>query len=254
LRIRPSLRARARRQGDPAAAPGRQPQPLPRGFPHPAARYGCLLPPARRRDHSRRRLPGPQRPERRAPGSLRRGARPVRRPADDGSYRDAHAAVAAVPAGVPRVPADARHGGLSRALDGSGGGHAQAAGLGDTNITHFRDLAVFGEQILLSVRYGAWSTVDRSDQAKVWANFWRPQIQGYIHAYESVTGIDLSAPTRTEQDRSVITMQPSALIQRRLLEGPRSRPQLSGNGATPIAATQPQGLRKRLEARKAARD
>jgi len=127
-------------------------------------------------------------------------------------------------------------------------------GWGDTNITHFRDLAVFGEQILLSVRYGAWSTVDRSDQAKVWANFWRPQIQGYIHAYESVTGIDLSAPTRTEQDRSVITMQPSALIQRRLLEGPRSRPQLSGNGATPIAATQPQGLRKRLEARKAARD
>src|SRR5690606_4030117 len=58
-------------------------------------------------------------------------------------------------------------------------------GWGDTNITHFRDLAVFGEQILLSVRYGAWSTVDRSDQAKVWANFWRPQIQGYIHAYES---------------------------------------------------------------------
>jgi hypothetical protein len=121
-------------------------------------------------------------------------------------------------------------------------------GWGDTNVTHFRDLAVFGEQLLLSVRYGAWSAVDRADQAKVWANFWRSQIQGYIHAYETVTGANLSAPVTMEQDRSAIAAQPSVLIQRRLAEGQRARPPLSNNGAAP------QGLRQRLATRKAAGD
>ncbi|MDT8306119.1 MAG: hypothetical protein RRC07_09300 [Anaerolineae bacterium] len=125
-------------------------------------------------------------------------------------------------------------------------------GWGDTNITHFRDLAVFGEQLLLSVRYGAWSTVDRADQAAVWANFWRSQVQGYIHAYEAVTGIDLSAPATMDQDRSALAVQPSVLIQRRLTNGDRARPRLSRDGDAPASA--PQGLRKRLAARRAAGD
>ena len=29
----------------------------------------------------------------------------------------------------------------------------------DTPVTHFRDLGVFGEQILLSIRFGNWSAI-----------------------------------------------------------------------------------------------
>src|SRR5262249_59028293 len=47
----------------------------------------------------------------------------------------------------------------------------------DTSVTHFRDLGVFGEQILLSVRFGAWSTVHDPAQAANWARYWRPEIQ-----------------------------------------------------------------------------
>jgi hypothetical protein len=62
----------------------------------------------------------------------------------------------------------------------------------DTSVLHFRNLAVFGEQILLSMRYGAWAAVNDPVQATNWARYWRPEVQGYLHAYRSVTGIDLS--------------------------------------------------------------
>jgi hypothetical protein len=61
----------------------------------------------------------------------------------------------------------------------------------DTSVMHFRDLAVFGEQLLLSIRFGAWSIVFVPDQAANWARYWRAEVQGYIHAYRAVTGIDL---------------------------------------------------------------
>jgi hypothetical protein len=61
----------------------------------------------------------------------------------------------------------------------------------DTSAMHFRDLAVFGEQLLLSIRFGAWSIVIVPDQAANWARYWRSELQGYIHAYRAVTGIDL---------------------------------------------------------------
>ena len=35
----------------------------------------------------------------------------------------------------------------------------------DVTVTHFRDLGVFGEQLLLSIRYGDWSDVNDQDQA-----------------------------------------------------------------------------------------
>ena len=63
----------------------------------------------------------------------------------------------------------------------------------DTSVLHFRNLGVFGEQVLLSIRYGAGATVNEPVQATNWARFWRPEIQGYIHAYRSVTGVDLTA-------------------------------------------------------------
>jgi hypothetical protein len=66
-------------------------------------------------------------------------------------------------------------------------------GWNTSSIMHFRDLAIFGEQILLSVRYGNWSDVNDQQQAKNWARYWRPEIQAYIHAYRAVTGVSLTA-------------------------------------------------------------
>ena len=63
----------------------------------------------------------------------------------------------------------------------------------DVSVLHFRNLAMFGEQVLLSIRYGAWSDVNDPVQAANWARFWRPEIQGYIHAYRAVTGVDLTS-------------------------------------------------------------
>ena len=50
-------------------------------------------------------------------------------------------------------------------------------------------------------------------QATNWARFWRPEIQGYIHAYRSVTGIDLTA---VNVGGSVDATLPSVLLRKRL--------------------------------------
>lgn len=62
----------------------------------------------------------------------------------------------------------------------------------DVNVLHFRNLGVFGEQVLLSIRYGAWSETNDPKQAATWARFWRAEVQGYVHAYRTVTGVDLT--------------------------------------------------------------
>ncbi|WP_433968357.1 hypothetical protein [Tunturiibacter gelidiferens] len=62
----------------------------------------------------------------------------------------------------------------------------------DVSVTHFRDLAVYGEQLLLSARYGDWINVNDEDSAKNWARYWRPEIQGYIHAYRAAVGVDVT--------------------------------------------------------------
>jgi hypothetical protein len=85
----------------------------------------------------------------------------------------------------------------------------------DTSVLHFRNLALFGEQILLAIRYGAWSDVNDAVQAANWARFWRAEIQGYTHAYRSVTGADLTA------DRVDFTL-PSVLLRNRLAVQHRS--------------------------------
>ena len=60
--------------------------------------------------------------------------------------------------------------------------------------THFHELAVCGEQLLLTVRWGAWNSIAvTTDSARNWARTWRNEIQRYIHAYRVTTGVDLTA-------------------------------------------------------------
>ena len=89
-------------------------------------------------------------------------------------------------------------------------------GWNDITITHFRNLAVFGEQILLSVRYGDWNAVNDQDAAKTWARYWRPEVQGYIHAYLSATGIDLSDDIVDRRGAPARYVQPAMALQARL--------------------------------------
>ena len=84
----------------------------------------------------------------------------------------------------------------------------------DISITHFRDLGVYGEQILLTVRYGNWSVANDPQQAANWARYWRPEIQRYAHAYRAATGVDLS--DRVVADQVDATL-PSIHLQRRLI-------------------------------------
>ena len=96
-------------------------------------------------------------------------------------------------------------------------------GWSDVTTTHFHELAVCGEQILLSIRYGDWIDVNDQEQARNWARYWRPEIQRYIHAYHTVTGVDLSVEitdTRLAEDRY---RQPSVLIADRLAQRPQLR-------------------------------
>jgi hypothetical protein len=83
-----------------------------------------------------------------------------------------------------------------------------------TTVTHFRDLGVFGEQILLSVRYGDWVDISDEAQAKNWARYWKPEVQGYIHAYRAVTGVDLASEPASEADLARRRALPSALLAR----------------------------------------
>jgi hypothetical protein len=92
-------------------------------------------------------------------------------------------------------------------------------GWGDTPVTHFRDLGVYGEQILLSIRYGDWVNVNDQNQAKNWARYWKPEIQSYIHAYRAVTGVDLGITA--VQEGKVDATLPSILLQRRMAQGAR---------------------------------
>jgi hypothetical protein len=83
----------------------------------------------------------------------------------------------------------------------------------DTSILHFRDMAIYGEKILLSVRYGAWTDQIHPENAANWARYWRPEIQGYMYAYRAATGVDLAAVTVTGQVNATL---PAVLLNGRL--------------------------------------
>jgi hypothetical protein len=86
----------------------------------------------------------------------------------------------------------------------------------DISVVHFHDLAVFGEKILLSLRYGGWSTLNEPQHAANWARYWRPEIQGYIHAYRAVTGVDLTADITDQQRMAERYVAPSVHLRNRL--------------------------------------
>jgi hypothetical protein len=132
----------------------------------------------------------------------------------------------------------------------------------DTTVTDFHDLAVFGEQLLLSIRWGHWSDVHDPANAANWARYWRSEIQSYIHSYRAVTGVDLTAeavgPQVTNRD-----IQPSVHLRRRLEIQQTQRPagdaaglgaarrQSGGrngrNGGSPAAVARPAASRSELE-------
>jgi hypothetical protein len=87
----------------------------------------------------------------------------------------------------------------------------------DVTVTHFRDLAVYGEQLLLSIRYGDWIGVNDENSAKNWARYFRPEIQGYLHSYRAVTGIDLTNPD------TVDATVPGILLRKRAANQLRAR-------------------------------
>ena len=92
----------------------------------------------------------------------------------------------------------------------------------DTSPMHFNNLAVYGEQLLLSVRFGDWSNQSRcQEDAAQWALFFRPQIQGYIHSYKAATGVDLSA---TVVGNRVDSQVPAVHLLRRLQQQQNGSP------------------------------
>ncbi|WP_375437965.1 hypothetical protein [uncultured Hymenobacter sp.] len=117
----------------------------------------------------------------------------------------------------------------------------QLQGWNPTNITHFRDLGTFGEQLLLSIRYGSWNdpTIGATNAAN-WAHYWRSEIQRYVHAYKAVTGVDLASDIVDARlnlpDNDERYLQPAQLIERqtamqqqqrsRLLNGPLPAPSI----------------------------
>lgn len=82
-------------------------------------------------------------------------------------------------------------------------------GWSDASVTHFFELAVTGEQIVLSIRHGRWNESSRTrNDAANWVLTWRDAIQRYIHAYRAVTGADLAT--------TIEATMPSTLLAARL--------------------------------------
>ena len=84
----------------------------------------------------------------------------------------------------------------------------------DTSVLHFSDLATFGERLLLSIRYGSWTREIHPESAANWARYWRPEIQGYIHAYRTATGIDLTNPDTVDYTMPAVHLQKRLTMQR----------------------------------------
>jgi hypothetical protein len=117
-------------------------------------------------------------------------------------------------------------------------------GWGEVSVMNFRELAVHGEQLLLSARFTRWSEIEDANLAGAWARLFRNQVQGYIQAYRTVTGVDLAAQATTTQQRELITTQPSKLLAERMNgRKPATTP-------PPVAAQMPKTFRERRAERR----
>ncbi|HTD93168.1 MAG TPA: hypothetical protein VK644_05130 [Chitinophagaceae bacterium] len=83
------------------------------------------------------------------------------------------------------------------------------------SISYYHDLAVYGEEILLSIRWISWTQVNNRDVAREWALIFRDAIQRYIHCYQAVTGVDLSA-MEVSGSNDEKALMPSLLIGRKV--------------------------------------
>jgi hypothetical protein len=107
-------------------------------------------------------------------------------------------------------------------------------GWGDTSVRYFGDLAVFGERLLLSIRYGDWGVITDREQAANWCRAWRDTVAGYVYAYETVTGVDLSADVadvRLAEQAHARSLPPAMHLRRRLAE--QKHMMTDGRGAIP---------------------
>lgn len=114
-------------------------------------------------------------------------------------------------------------------------------GWGDTGVIHFRDLATYGERLLLSVRFIAWNDISDPQAAADWALTWRPEVQGYIHAYRMVTGVGLSDDAvEVRQLGDIRYQQPSVHLRNRLAAEQRQRRQLQSAERRQLPAAPPE--------------
>ncbi|MEO1007506.1 MAG: hypothetical protein AAFX79_02985 [Planctomycetota bacterium] len=94
---------------------------------------------------------------------------------------------------------------------------AKILGWQQPSVSSFHRLAVYGEQLILSIRFTDWVDMAMtSSDAQDWARYWKPQVQGYIEAYYAVTGVDL-ADSSDRSLRAVNTQQPARFMRGRQL-------------------------------------
>jgi hypothetical protein len=73
----------------------------------------------------------------------------------------------------------------------------------DQSISHYRDLAVYGERILLSIRLGDW-TVGDEDNSKHWARVHKNAIRRFAHAHRAISGVELAPASRRPSARAAL--------------------------------------------------
>jgi hypothetical protein len=81
-----------------------------------------------------------------------------------------------------------------------------------TSIKSYHELAEYGEDILLSIRYTMWSQINNPQVAGNWANRFRSAIQRYTYSYQAVTGVDITAENINESGKGIM---PATLIANR---------------------------------------
>jgi len=86
-----------------------------------------------------------------------------------------------------------------------------------TSVNYHRELAIFAEQLLISVRFIPWTQIAASPVAGAWALSFRDIIQRYIQSYQAVTSVDVSAEPYNEKIIQNKSEQPGALIRKKHL-------------------------------------